>query len=420
MTFEFEECDNLQADIKVIGVGGGGGNAVDNMIEAGLEKVDFIVANTDAQDLNASKASYRIQLGARLTKGLGAGANPDVGRSAAMEDADRIAELVAGADMVFVTAGMGGGTGTGAAPVIARIAREAGALVIGVVTKPFAFEGRKKMRVAEEGLEKLSENVDALITIPNQRLINIVSKDTTAVEAFKMVDDILLQAVRSISDVINVKGQINLDFKDVKTVMNNTGMAIMGTGIASGENRALEAAQKAISSPLLEDLSIQGARGVIINITAATELGLLEINDAASLIQEEAHEDAEVIWGVVLDDSLGDSIRVTVIATGFDTVQRTIQSAKGPGLGLGGKYPIGTAFQRDNYDRPAYLSRPSVSGQTYEAVDIDRTASYVRRKGLDDIQDLPKVMKKVVGSEGDFDENSDFSDVPAFLRRQLD
>jgi cell division protein FtsZ len=357
-----------------------------------------------------------------LTRGLGAGANPEVGRSAAMEDADRIAELVAGADMVFVTAGMGGGTGTGAAPVIARIARDAGALVIGVVTKPFSFEGKKKMRVAEEGLEKLSENVDALITIPNQRLVNTVSKDTTAVDAFRMANDILLQAVRSISDVINVKGQINLDFQDVKTVMNNTGMAMMGTGIASGENRALEAAQKAIASPLLEDLSIQGARGVIINITAANELTLHEINDAATLVQEEAHEDAEVIFGVVSDDSLGDNIRVTVIATGFDTVQKSIHTVKGPGLGLGGKYPIGTAFQRDNYDRPAYLARQSVpadSSQDYGAVDIDRTANYSSQR-FDDIQDLPQIMKKVVGSEGEYDETSEISDVPAFIRRQLD
>ena len=428
MTFEFEECGSLAADIKVVGVGGGGGNAVDNMIVSGLEGVDFIVANTDAQDLNASKATYRIQLGARMTKGLGAGANPEVGRTAAMEDADRISELVAGADMVFVTAGMGGGTGTGGAPVIAKLAKDAGALVIGVVTKPFSFEGRKKMRVAEEGLDKLRESVDALITIPNQRLLNTVCKDTTVVEAFRMADDILLQAVRSISDLINVHGQINLDFQDVKTVMGNTGMALMGTGMASGENRSVEAAQRAIASPLLEDLSIQGARGVIINIAAATEVTLHEINAAATMIQEEAHEDAEVIWGVVLDDSLGENLRVTVIATGFDTVQRTVTAVKGPGLGLGGRYPIGTSYQRDNYDRPAYQARQEgverVASQRYEAVDIDRTGNFTgsfKEPFIDDIQELPKMMKKVVGSsEGEFETDADVSDIPAFIRRQLD
>ncbi|MBN2706786.1 MAG: cell division protein FtsZ [Deltaproteobacteria bacterium] len=420
MTFEFEEGVDLAADIKVIGVGGGGGNAVNNMIVSGLEGVDFIVANTDAQDLRASKAPSRIQLGGRMTKGLGAGANPEVGRSAAIEDSDRISELLAGADMVFVTAGMGGGTGTGGAPVVAKLAREAGALVIGVATKPFSFEGKKKMRVAEAGLENLRENVDALITIPNQRLMNTVSKETTAVEAFKKVDDVLLQAVRSISDLINVRGQINLDFQDVKTVMQKTGMALMGTGMASGENRATEAAQKAIASPLLEDLSIQGARGVIINIAAANEVTLHEIGEAASMIQEEAHEDAEVIFGVVLDDSLGDNLRVTVIATGFDHVQRSVASVKGPGLGLAGKYPIGT--RRDNLDRPAFQARREerrTYENKYEVVDIDRTANL--NLPYDDLQELPQIMKKVVGSnEGDFDGGADNYDVPAFIRRQLD
>ncbi len=421
MTFEFEESGSLAADIKVIGVGGGGGNAVDNMIMSGLEGVGFIVANTDAQDLNASQAPFRIQLGSRMTKGLGAGANPDTGRSAALEDAEQVSELIAGADMVFVTAGMGGGTGTGGAPVVAQLAREAGALVIGVATKPFSFEGKKKMRVAEEGLEKLRENVDALITIPNQRLLNTVCKETTAVDAFKKADDVLLQAVRSISDLINVHGQINLDFQDVKTVMGNTGMALMGTGMASGENRALEAAQKAIASPLLEDLSIQGARGVIINIAAATEVTLHEISEAATLIQEESDEDAEVIWGVVLDDSLGENLRVTVIATGFDSGQRTVSSvAKGPGLGLAGKYPIGT--RRDNLDRPAFQARQEETASfenKYEAVDCDRTANHMTP--VDDIQDLPQMMKKVVGSsEGEFAGGVDDYDIPAFIRRQLD
>ncbi len=427
MTFEFEESGSLAAEIKVIGVGGGGGNAVNNMIMSGLEGVDFIVANTDAQDLNASQAPAKVQLGSRMTKGLGAGANPDIGCSAALEDADQISELIGGADMVFVTAGMGGGTGTGGAPVVARLARESGALVIGVATKPFNFEGKKKMRIAEEGLAKLRENVDALITIPNQRLLNTVSKDTTAVDAFKTVDDVLLQAVRSISDLINVHGQINLDFQDVKTVMGNTGMALMGTGMASGEHRALEAAQLAIASPLLEDLSIQGARGVIINFTAASELTLHEMDEAASLIQEETHEDAEVIFGVVLDDSLGDNLRITVIATGFDSVQSHAAVVntvvRGPGLGLGGKYPIGTAAaRRDNYDRPAYQARQEEAATaktpTYETAEPERSATYDLK--FDDIQDIPQMMKKVVGAETEFTGGIDDIEIPTFIRRQLD
>ncbi len=436
MTFEFEESGNLAAEIKVIGVGGGGGNAVNNMIMSGLEGVDFIVANTDAQALKASQAPVKVQLGSRMTKGLGAGANPDIGSSAALEDADQITELISGSDMVFVTAGMGGGTGTGGAPVVARLARESGALVIGVATKPFNFEGKKKMRIAEAGLEKLRENVDALITIPNQRLLNTVSKDTTAVDAFKTADDVLLQAVRSVSDLINVHGQINLDFQDVKTIMGNTGMALMGTGMASGENRALEAAQLAIASPLLEDLSIQGARGVIINFTAASELTLHEIDEAASLIQEETHEDADVIFGVVLDDSLGDNLRITVIATGFDSVQShaatvsaTVRSSavRGPGLGLGGKYPIGTAAaRRENYDRPAFQARQeeaAAKARGLEAVDSGNRADYDGKSydlKLDDIQDIPQMMKKVVGSETEFSGGIDDIEIPTFIRRQLD
>ena len=429
MTFEFEESGSLAAEIKVIGVGGGGGNAVNNMIMSGLEGVDFIVANTDSQDLNASQAPVKVQLGSRMTKGLGAGANPDIGRSAALEDADHISELMSGADMVFVTAGMGGGTGTGGAPIVAQLARESGALVIGVATKPFNFEGKKKMRIAEEGLAKLRENVDALITIPNQRLLNTVGKDTTAVDAFKTVDDVLLQAVRSISDLINVHGQINLDFQDIKTVMGNTGMALMGTGIAGGENRALEAAQLAIASPLLEDLSIQGARGIIINFTAASELTLHEMDEAASLIQEETHEDAEVIFGVVLDDSLGDNLRITVIATGFDSVQSQVSvagtGAKGPGLGMAGKYPIGTAIRRDNYDRPAFQARRDETAaklpSSYEIADIENfDRSFDQDSQSEELPDLPQMMKKVVGSENEFEGGIDDIEIPTFIRRQLD
>ncbi|MCK5681288.1 cell division protein FtsZ [bacterium] len=425
MTFEFEESVNLAAQIKVVGVGGGGGNAVNNMILSGLEGVDFIVANTDAQDLKASQAASKIQLGSRVTKGLGAGANPDIGCSAALEDADHISELLAGADMVFVTAGMGGGTGTGGAPVVAQLAKEAGSLVIGVATKPFNFEGKKKMRIAEAGLAKLRENVDALITIPNQRLLNTVCKNTTAADAFKTVDDVLLQAVRSISDLINVHGHINLDFQDIKTIMDNAGMALMGTGIASGENRALEAAQSAIASPLLEDLSIQGARGVIINFTASSELTLHEMDQAATLIQEEAHEDVEVITGFVLDDSLGEDLRITVIATGFDSVQASQPAiagvgAKGPGLGLAGRYPIGTAVRRDNYDRPAFqVQNDEAAGMvsSYEAVDADRMVS--KDLQFEDIQEIPTLMKKVVGSESEFDSGIDDMDIPTFIRRQI-
>ncbi|MCD6535353.1 MAG: cell division protein FtsZ [Deltaproteobacteria bacterium] len=326
MSLELEENKFPETVIKVVGIGGGGGRAVNNMIMMGVEGVDFIVANTDAQVLDTSQAESRVLLGSRMTKGLGAGANPDVGRSAALEDAAQISRLLSGADMVFVVAGMGGGTGTGGAPVVAQLARESGALVIGVATKPFSFEGKKKMWVAEVGLDKLREHVDALITIPNQRLLNMACNDATFDDAFKKADDVLLQAVRSISDLINIQCQINIDFQDVKTVMGNAGMALMATGMASGENRAVEAAQKAISSPLLEDLSIQGARMVIINFAAANEVTLHELSVAADLIQEEAHENAEVIWGCVIDDSLADNLRITVIATDFDSNDNTIAS----------------------------------------------------------------------------------------------
>ncbi|MCK5539515.1 MAG: cell division protein FtsZ [Deltaproteobacteria bacterium] len=326
MSLELEKNKFPETVIKVVGIGGGGGRAVTNMIMMGMEGVDFIVANTDAQDLDVSQAESRVLLGVRIEKGVGAGANPDVGRSAALENADQISGLLSGVDMVFVVAGMGGGTGTGGAPVVAQLARESGALVIGVATKPFSFEGKKKMRVAKAGLDKLREHVDALITIPNQRLLDMVCKDTTVDDAFRKADDVLLQAVRSISDLINLHYQINLDFQDVKTVMGNSGMALMGTGMASGENRAVEAAQKAISSPLLEDLSIQGARGVIINFAAANKVTLHELSEAVDLIQEEAYENADVIWGCVIDDSLADNLRVTVIATGFDSNDNTIAS----------------------------------------------------------------------------------------------
>lgn len=315
--FELEENISIGANIKVVGVGGGGSNAVSTMIESGMTGVEFVVANTDIQALHANKASIKIQLGSDLTKGLGAGANPDIGRRAAIESYNEIVEKLEGSDMVFVTAGMGGGTGTGGAPVVAKIARELGALTIGVVTKPFVFEGKRRGKHAEDGLRELKENVDTLIVIPNQKLLSIAAEKTPLLETFKKADEVLLQAVKGISDLINIRGLINLDFADIRTVMKEKGIAIMGTGVARGENRAVEAATAAISSPLLENIKIDGATGIIINVTGGPDLSLYEVNEASTLITEAAHEDAEIIFGAVIDDTLGDEIRVTVIATGF-------------------------------------------------------------------------------------------------------
>ncbi len=315
--FELEENINIGANIKVVGVGGGGNNAVTTMIEGGLGGVEFIVANTDRQALNAHKALTKIALGSELTKGLGAGANPEIGKRAAIESYNDLVEALEGADMVFVTAGMGGGTGTGGAPIVAKIARELGALTIGVVTRPFMFEGKKRMRHADGGIQELKENVDTLIVIPNQKLLAISNDRTPLVETFKKADDVLMQAVKGISDLINIRGLINLDFADIRTVMSAKGMAIMGTGRAKGENRAVEAATAAISSPLLENISIDGATGIIINVTGGPDLSLYEVNEASTLITEAAHEDAEIIFGAVIDEDMGDEVRVTVIATGF-------------------------------------------------------------------------------------------------------
>ncbi len=314
---ELDENHN-HAKIKVIGVGGGGGNAISTMIQGRLEGVDFVAANTDLQALESNQAAIKIPLGQRLTKGLGAGANPEIGRSSAEEDRDHIAEVLSGADMVFVTAGMGGGTGTGAAPVIAEVARELGALTVGVVTKPFPFEGKKRRRQAEEGILNLARAVDTLITIPNERLLSVAGQKTTMLDAFRKADEVLLNAVQGISDLITIPGLINVDFADVKTIMSNMGRALMGTGRAVGERRALEAAQQAISSPLLEDVSITGATGILINITGGPDLTLFEVNEASSLIQEAADEEANIIFGSVIDPSLTDEVRITVIATGFD------------------------------------------------------------------------------------------------------
>lgn len=316
--FELEENVNIGANIKVVGVGGGGSNAVATMIESGISGVEFVVANTDIQALNSSKAGQKIQLGADLTKGLGAGANPDVGRRSAIESYNQIVDQLKGSDMVFVTAGMGGGTGTGGAPIVAKIARELGALTIGVVTKPFMFEGRKRSKHAESGLSELKENVDALVVIPNQKLLTISTEKTPLLETFKKADEVLHQAVKGISDLINIRGLINLDFADIKTVMQNKGLALMGTGCAKGENRAVEAASQAISSPLLENVKINGATGIIINVTGGADLSLYEVDEAAQLIINSASEEAEVIFGAVIDNTLNDEIRVTVIATGFN------------------------------------------------------------------------------------------------------
>jgi len=307
-----------RAKIKVIGVGGGGGNAINSMIAGRLEGVEFVAANTDCQALESNMAAAKVILGSQLTKGLGAGANPDIGRSAALEDVARLAEVLQGTDMVFVTAGMGGGTGTGAAPVIAQVARECGALTVGVVTKPFFFEGRRRRRQAEDGIEQLQKAVDSLITIPNDRLLDLAGAEMPMVEAFRRVDEVLLNAVQGITDLITVPGLINVDFADVRTIMSNMGRALMGAGRAEGKRRAVEAAQQAIASPLLEDAAIDGATGVLINITGGPNLTLAEVREAATMIQEAAHEDANIIFGSVIDPNFGDEVRITVIATGFD------------------------------------------------------------------------------------------------------
>jgi cell division protein FtsZ len=385
MMFEFVESDN-GATIKVIGIGGGGGNAINNMINASLLGVDFIAANTDAQALEVSKAHTKLQLGVNITKGLGAGANPEIGRSAALEDADQIRQALDGTDMVFVTAGLGGGTGTGGAPVIAQIAKEIGALTVAVVTKPFNFEGRQRMKTADKGINELKETVDTMITIPNNRLLSLAAKKATFLEMLKKADDVLLYAVKGISDLITVPGLINLDFADVKTIMSEMGMALMGTGMSSGEDRATEAAQKAISSPLLEDVSISGAKGVLMNISSGLDLTIDEVQEASSLIQKEAHEDANIIWGTVLDQSAGDELRVTVIATGIGEVDVRPK----PDLGV-----IQGSRRDDDLEIPTFLRHNRKIEDN--ATEHSRPMSY---------KDLP------------IDEEE--LEIPTFLRRQAD
>jgi cell division protein FtsZ len=376
--FELEEArDN--AKIKVIGLGGGGSNAINRMMEARFTGVEFIVANTDSQALRSSPAPLKIQLGARLTQGLGAGADPEVGKNAALEDREQIKKMLDGADMVFVTAGLGGGTGTGSAPIVAATAKELGILTVAVVTKPFAFEGRRRSQQAETGLAELRGVVDTLITIPNQRLLAVVDRGTPLIEAFKVADTVLLQAVQGISDLILVPGLINLDFADVRTIMAGMGMALMGAGVGKGEHRALDAAQKAVASPLLDETSIDGARGILINFTGGSDLSLHEVEEAARIVQEAAHEEAHIIFGAVIDPSLQDEVRITVIATGFSERKESSQ-------------PSG------------------------KVVDLPRPA----RPGLPATKDWRRRVPADIRAEGEGETIEEDLDVPAFLRRQAD
>ncbi len=382
---ELDDAGSQDAVIKVIGVGGGGGNAINTMIESGIQGVEFLVCNTDRQALMNNLAPIKIQLGQTLTKGLGAGANPEVGRESALEDREHLAEALAGADMVFITAGMGGGTGTGAAPIIAEIARSLGALTVGVVTKPFFFEGNRRRRQAESGIMLLRDNIDTLITIPNQRLLSITDQATSMMEAFKKVDGVLLNAVQGISDLITTHGIVNVDFADVRTIMTSQGMALMGSGRASGERKAVEAATQAVSSPLLEDVSIDGATGILINVTGGPGMTLYEIHEASTLIQEAADEEANIIFGSVIDPTMIDEVKVTVIATGFErAAQRNAQraaSANVPHISSRADHDIPTVIRNrweqdrrtpvrppappvvadnednDSYDIPAFLRR---------------------------------------------------------------
>jgi cell division protein FtsZ len=365
------------AKIKVIGVGGGGGNAVNRMIAADVKGVDFLVANTDSQALQASNAPLKIQLGTKLTKGLGSGGNPEIGRRAALEDTEKIIEALEGADMVFVTTGLGGGTGTGGAPIVASLAREMGALTVAVVTKPFAFEGKRRMMQAELGLAELSQAVDTVICIPNERLMQFVDKGTSFFEAFRIADDILRQGVQGISDIITITGIINRDFADIKTIMEGMGYAVMGTAVASGENRAVEATNLAMASPLLEDASINGAHGILLNITGSNKLTLYEVHEASTLIQKAAADNANIIFGAVHDETMGDAVKVTVIATGIKsekmgikplptlspalrTAQQSVKNmmAKKEKLPVEGQPPhVTKEIQEDDLDVPAFIRR---------------------------------------------------------------
>ena len=380
--FELVENVAQSAEIKVVGVGGGGGNAVHHMINNQVEGVEFICANTDAQALNNLKAKTILQMGSNITKGLGAGANPEIGRQAALEDRDEIAEILSGADMVFITAGMGGGTGTGAAPIVAEVAREMGILTVAIVTRPFPFEGKKRSKVAEEGIRLLTEQVDSLITIPNEKLLDVLGKEASLLDAFKAANDVLLGAVKGIADLIMNPGMINVDFADVKTVMSEMGMAMMGTGAAVGADRAREAAEAAIRSPLLEDVNLQGARGILVNITAGENLSLGEFSEVGDTIEEFASDDATVVVGTVIDPSLKDEMRVTVVATGLS----------------------------DLHARPTKVVDNTDREITTDYRQLDRPAVMRNRQGSG------RAAAAVVGSDTDMD----YLDIPAFLRKQAD
>jgi cell division protein FtsZ len=407
LRIQFNEEPTNNAKIKVIGVGGGGTNAVNRMIDAKLEGVEFLVANTDLQALKLSRAPQKLQLGVKLTNGLGAGANPEVGRKAALEDADKIIEALEGADMVFVTTGLGGGTGTGAAPIIASLASEMGALTVGVVTKPFAFEGRRRQSQAERGLDELLESVDTMIVIPNEKLL-AVARDAGFFESFRVADDILRQAVQGISDIITIPGIINRDFADVKTIMAGMGYAVMGTATARGDRRAVEAAQDAIASPLLEAGAIDGARGILINVTGSSTLKLAEVNEASTIIQSAAHEDANIIFGAVLDERMKDEVKITVIATGFrgeshrsehqhvSMVSQSINSSRtSSGFQVKGSTPV---IQNVVTRAPEPAPEP-------EPMDMPPTAQ---------VHAAPPVPKEPPKQDYDRDE----LDVPAFLRKR--
>ncbi len=437
--FEFEENLAQNAKIKVIGVGGGGGNAVNTMIRSKLDGVEFIAANSDIQALKYSEATIKVQIGSQLTRGLGAGANPEVGRQAAIEDQATIAEALSGADMVFITCGMGGGTGTGGAPIIAKIAKELGALTVGVVTRPFAFEGKKRSKHADMGIEALRENVDTLITIPNEKLLAVAGKDTPMIQTFKMADEVLLQAVKGISDLITIPGLINLDFADVRTIMGEMGMALMGTGVGQGDNRAMEGAQRAISSPLLENVSINGATGIIINITGPSNMTLFEVNEASKMVQQEAHEDANIIFGAVIDENMGDAIRVTVIATGFNKEIKKIPVAPTTTLpkyknvvspisaGTAAAVTTSPKVLRAQPVPDSHLGTAARESRDFEirskswmsdSLEPDTGQQYdlLKSRSSSEMSDI----KKIVAEIGVVDMGQDEYDIPTFLRKQAD
>jgi cell division protein FtsZ len=413
LRLQIDEVRNPGARIKVIGVGGGGSNAVNRMVRSGLDGVEFIVANTDLQALQMNAASIKLQIGGKLTKGLGAGADPTVGRQAALEDTEKLIQALDGADMIFVTTGLGGGTGTGAAPVIASLACELGALTIAVVTKPFKFEGKKRQLQAELGLEALRDCVDTIITIPNERLLAIIDRTTPLTEAFATADDVLRQAIQGISDLILVPGLINLDFADVKTIMSGMGLAMMGTGIAEGQDRAMEAARRAISSPLLEGSSVNGSRGVIINVTGGPDLSLVEVSEASSIVQQAAHEDANIIFGAVVDPALKGKVKITVIATGFGP-QAATQSSTSRSM-------VQTPVDMTQYADVGRLRGDAApSAAAAERALTTQRLSIARRPALDlplSVAPAAADAPPQLSNDPDFDSGSTF-DVPAFLRRQ--